>query len=654
MASFIVLLILSLAAFFVSTLISSKMASSRIAGGSAPLALLRALARFGSIAILVLAVVKTSMIRVPDEHFGTFRRVFAGRIMSKPGQKIALPGEIGPQAEIRYPGWYFSPLISLINDIEYVPNFIVPPGKCAILSAADGQASAGAPFAPPWPEEHRMRMANDAAFFLTEGGGYRGQQTTVLFPGSYTLNPFLWGQGANIKIVDATKIEQGTVGVIKSFVRGPVNFGNFARPVAEDDTLKVLTKDALPDGAMQTPLVPVGAVGVWEEPLLNGLYFVNTDAYVVTKCPVIEFPVEYKGGYKKRTADLDVDKQGQITSVITSEDVPVPVGADPAIVTKVEGFEIPLEARALVQIAPMYAPFVVAGLGLVQDASSSETATTVETRVVSPVLRSSTRNVTGGTTMTFESKEMVLVDNKPTIGPNGEIVTRVVTSVRLPKVLDFIENRATIEKEILLSAKADALRQGITINEFRLAEAVVPAEMLAARKRELLSAQLVKSWTAEELAQKQRQAKENAFATAEQQTTLVTAEMLNKAAEQKKMARMMEAEGEKGYLLAVAEGQSAQMKVLGADQTARLQMFSQSLKMIQDVLKDNPTLVADMAKLAPKFVPTIQVNSGGGNAGLDLNAASVLFGALTNPTAVPELEKLNLTPPATASVPAGQ
>jgi hypothetical protein len=61
--------------------------------------------------------------------------------------------------------------------------------------------------------------------------------------------------------------------------------------------------------------------------------------------------------------------------------------ADRAVFLKVEGWEVPLELRVLVQVTPDNAPIVVASVG-----DEAE----VEHRIIVPAVRSIVRDVTGG------------------------------------------------------------------------------------------------------------------------------------------------------------------------------------------------------------------------------------------------------------------
>ncbi len=71
-----------------------------------------------------------------------------------------------------------------------------------MLSARDGAAlRAGQAFADPFPVAMGYRML-DAEVFL-KNGGQRGPQLTVLTPGKYRLNRYLW----DVTEVDAKEVK---------------------------------------------------------------------------------------------------------------------------------------------------------------------------------------------------------------------------------------------------------------------------------------------------------------------------------------------------------------------------------------------------------------------------------------------------------------
>lgn len=585
--------------------------------------------------LILWAFTGTSFVWVSSGHIATLKRVYFAKSLP-PGRIVGLDGELGPQARILTAGFHVEFFITLLYQVGSEEVFAVPNGKCAIISAKDGSPpQGGAAFADPWSDSVKQAMVNDATYFLTQGKGQRGPQTTVLTPGSYTINPFLWEKP---RLIDAIRVEQGTEGVVKSSVRAAVDFGSFRRPMPTNNVLTVLTGDKLPKGSVGALLVPVGGIGVWEEPLPNGLFYINTDAYKVTMIPTTALVFEYKGGYKRRTVDISVDDQGKITERVAEAEVQAtPQSADTAIFTKPEGWDVAQELRVLVQVFPGMGPYVVASLGLTE----ANAAQVMEDRVVTPIIRSVTRDVEGGAQIEFTSQKAALDTNGiPLISTNGMPLIRTVREFRTVRVMDLIENRNSVENAIEERARPEALKEGINIVEVRLSESSIPAELLIARKREQLAQQLSKAWAQEEIAQTQRQKTENARAQAVQQSTLVTADMEARAAKKRAEGRTTLGEGEKAYMLAVAEGQKAQSQVLGQEATVKLQIFQHIIAAAQEVIQKNPEILAKALDNAHKFVPSVVV-SGGGSGGGGIEGAAAIFGHLMSkdPVAVKTTSK---------------
>jgi hypothetical protein len=128
----------------------------------------------------------------------------------------------------------------------------------------------------------------DAEYFLTHGG-QRGPQTTILTPGNYRLNTYLW----DLSIFNAVDVAEGFVGVVKSNVIDSVHFGNLAvdKPASCQQKMvstnasgeAVAAKEAKTDeGKLTAILVPVGCIGIWEKALQPGRYYPNEAAYKIT------------------------------------------------------------------------------------------------------------------------------------------------------------------------------------------------------------------------------------------------------------------------------------------------------------------------------------------------------------------------------------
>lgn len=545
-------------------------------------------ARAASMVLALFFFSMTSVVNIGGNQVGHLEKIYGGSSLEN-GAIIAVNGEKGLQATTIAPGFHFIPLVSVINHTKTLPVVEVPAGFYGRIEARDGlPLPQGAIMAQAWDDDVFQNML-DAEYFLTNGGE-KGLQASVLKPGKYRVNLYLFtvivanGRGAGFIYNDRGKsdlpensristvqtvIEAGHVGVVTSKIseRGlscRARNATVGGAVADRDALSV-------------PLVPKGCRGIWQDALLPGGYFLNHDAFDVTIVDTRVQTWEYRGGYTKRIVDLTVNQSGEITQAQRSVDVPfLDSYAGQAINVKVEGWDIPQEVRAVVQISPENAPIVVAAVGGLDQ---------VRDRVLTPKIRSIVRNVVG-------SSVNILNDD-------GSITRRPT------RVLDLIENRASLEIEIAALVRNEGLKAGVNITEVRFGEPSIPPELLLARQRQQLSQQLSAAFREERLAQLERVKAEQARATAEQQPQLVAAQIAVQVAEQKEIERATLGRAEEAFLTAVANGQRAQAQVLGEDKVVLLR----GLEMVLDTLADHPELLTGIQ------LPQTFVSGGGGLEG---------------------------------------
>jgi uncharacterized membrane protein YqiK len=239
-----------------------------------------------------------------------------------PGKIIATNGEKGPQARILPPGWHpwYWPFI---YDIEFSNVVEIEQGTVAMLTAADGlPLPQGATYAPSWKEGTETEMAQDANYFLTEGKGYRGPQSSVLSPGKYRINPKLF----KIKTTPVLSIEKAEVGVVKS------NVGTDPLPGTGDIE------------AGERKLVDLGQRGIWRTPLVPDQYYAysHTDAYQVTNIST------------KKHIVLYTSRQGPRSDTAEEREI---------MVRTSDGFTFPVDVRVEFEIHPQDAPLLVATVG---------------------------------------------------------------------------------------------------------------------------------------------------------------------------------------------------------------------------------------------------------------------------------------------------
>lgn len=537
-------------------------------------------------------LLSTSFFYVGELETGHVVKRFMGSELPQ-GKIIATDGENGPQAEIYGPGLHFVPLITLYSDVRTLPAVEIPAGYYGLVTALDGKKLpedvviapplSGTSIAPTAAVEGGAQVANlfNAGEFLDpESGGFQGMQATVLKPGVHRMNLYLYsvdvvgqsGQGyrynrsgknnvENRTPTTITQIPTGFVGVVKSNIQESWRTNEQCRFGQKEADL----------GDIQSVLVPDGCKGVWQTTFEPGAYFFNSEVYDVTQIETRAVRWTYRGGFERCTIDLTVDAAGQFSQnrKCAMEAYNPETDADNAITVKVEGWDIPVELRVLVQVRPEDAPPVVAAVGSIEQ---------IEDRIVSPAIRSIVRNIGGGSYLApkLDDTGAMILDEE-----GDPILVR-----RPARALDFQDYRVYLEAAFEKVIMEEAAKAGISILEVKIGEPSIPAELLVARRREQLSEQLERSFIREQAAQEQRIKAENAKARAEQQPDLVQAEIDLEASERRKQARQNDGEGEKNYLTQVAEGQKAQALVLGEDRVLQLQALQQILAALQE----NPEL----------------------------------------------------------------
>jgi SPFH domain / Band 7 family len=545
--------------------------------------------------IIVYAILSTSYVNVGDGRFAQLFRTIGGGPLEG-GKILAINGENGPQAQVLRPGFHARFLLNVFYAVDTSKKETeIPPGKIGVLTAKDGTPlRAGQAFADPFPANKGMTML-DADTFL-RNGGQRGPQLTILPPGKYVLNDYLWV----VSIRDASDVDTGFVGVVKSNVWANVELGTLRAD--KPDNCSVIGGGSRSEGKIEAPIVPVGCVGVWQASLQPGKYYFNPDAFTIIPIDTRAQVWTYSGGYPRCEITLTVDSKGDITQNRQCTAIPIAKdNADRAVFVKMEGWDVPLELRVVAQVSPSEASCVVAGVGTLRE---------IEDRVLTPSIRAITRDVAGGTydveePKTDETGKPVLVDGKP-----------VIQRLKRPtKVLDLINQRPLIESEIERRIRPEGEKSCVTIREVRLGEPAIPPELLVAVRREQLATQLAKAYVQEQAAQTKRIDSEKAKATADQQPELVKAEIAVQTSQQKALALKNEGQGEKDKLELIALGQKAQTEVLGVAATVQLQQYNILMDKLFGFANANPRVLELALTNAGKFVPNTYVGGGDGMFG---------------------------------------
>src|ERR1700719_1734332 len=562
-------------------------------------------ARAIGIIIILFAFASTSFVFVPDGHLGHLFRVYGGGPLTD-GRIVAANGENGQQAEVFTPGFHARALLNVIYTVDTTQQeVLIRQGKVGVLTARDGAPlRSGQAFADPFPPKYGYQMLDPTTFL--GNGGQRGPQLTLLTPGIWRINRYLW----DVVEADATEVNAGYVGVVKSNVYADIDFGTL-KAVKPEKCDPVAGKE-VSAGRVDAPIVPVACIGVWKDSLQPGKYYFPPAAFLITEIDTRAQVWSYAGGYKRSNIALTVDSKGEIVQTRTEENVPIDKdNADRAVFVKMEGWDVPLELRVVAQVSPAEASCVVAGVGTLKD---------VEDRLLTPSIRAITRDVAGGTYEVTEAK--VDENGKPVLDNDGKPI--FVTVNRPTKVLDLINQRPLIEGEIERRIRPEAQKSCITIREVRLGEPAIPPELLVAVRREQLATQLAKAFIQEKGAQEKRIESDKAKATADQQSDLVRAEIGVQTSLQNAQALRNQGQGERDKLTLISEGQKEQTTVLGVDATVRLRQYELMVERLFGFIDKHPEVLTAALANAHKFVPERVTNLGGGGGEALVGAAAIL------------------------------
>ena len=119
-----------------------------------------------AVLLILLAVASTSFVYIDEDKTGHINKIYGPNLPQ--GAYIAIRGEKGPQAYLLPPGFQFSPLLNLLNQVREEPIVQVPEGQYAYLVAKDGNRLLdGQSFAEAFDPETAEQMITNSAFFLT-------------------------------------------------------------------------------------------------------------------------------------------------------------------------------------------------------------------------------------------------------------------------------------------------------------------------------------------------------------------------------------------------------------------------------------------------------------------------------------------------------
>ena len=436
------------------------------------------------VVIILIVLIGSSIVKIEGAQVGIVEKKLGGGNLPA-GQILAVKGENGIQSQIMMPGWQFF-YWPWQYDISKVPMTEIKEGSVGLIQAKDGQSlPVNTIYAPLWDEPKEMLKAE---YFLSEGKGYKGPQLTVLKPGMYRLNTELF----TVKPAPVVNVKVGTVAVIKS------NVGEVATETKER-------------------LVEVGQRGIWNKPLMEGQFYLNTNAYEVTIVSIRQTKVSY-------TAGIEQGERGKAQPL------------KPITVRSSDGFTFPVDVRVTYLIEGENAPRVVATIG------DDEL---ILTKLVTPTVRAIFRN-------------------------NAEKV----------KALEYVQNRSVQEQQSALMLEAELGKYGVTVLAVRIGDVGDEKSLGTLLKTQTdreIALQEQTTFEEQQRAAEKQKALSSTQQEAEEEKRLATAAYGVKVAEQDKQKVIIAAQAEAEQVKVIAEAKAKAYElissVIGPDNAALIEIM---------------------------------------------------------------------------------
>lgn len=349
---------------------------------------------FAVITGLALVFSSFGMYYIKEKHSGHVTLKVGNPLKS--GQLIARTseGQRGLQSELLNPGFGYDIRYPWVMDIKEVPDYIVPTGKFAVLTARDGKMNPTIA-ADEWSEDvDEDKMLMDVEYFI-DNGGQRGIQRRLLTTGIYRLNQFQWSE---IKNHSLTEVNADEVLVIES------KFGEAPAFTQTSD-----------DEILSVPLVESDKYrGIVNKAYPSGFYAIHPVTQKKHSVSIVLQTFIYGGGYKSKSMDLAIDPETDKLKTVEGWVEPEEQKHGAAFEAKTkDNHTVRFDVRVLGQIEPVQAPRFV---GTIRDPG------VLDDKVIEPF----TRNILSNITLEYEALD--LKNKKKEIGERVSALLRERTA----------------------------------------------------------------------------------------------------------------------------------------------------------------------------------------------------------------------------------
>jgi uncharacterized membrane protein YqiK len=523
-------------------------------------------------------------------------------------------GERGPQMGLIPPGTYR--INTLLFKVSVVDAIAVPPGKIGVVEARDGKPLAGGRVIARAVDCNSFQ---DGQAFI-DRGGERGPQMSLIAPGTYWINPFMF----SVQLSDVIDVPDNKIGVVMTREGRPLPEGEIAGPVIPGHNV-FQNPQAFVDGS--------GCKGLQEQVLLAGRYFINPRFATVQLVDMVEVPIAHVGvviayvGKEGTDVTGDSFRHGnlvskgekgvwvtpldpgkyplnpythKVTNVPTANVVlnwatdkteahKLDANLSTITVRSADGFKFNLDVSQIIHIPRNDAPKVIARFG---DMSA------LVTQVLEPTIGNYFRNAAQGS-----------------------------------DIIDFLKNRSTRQNEARVAISEALAEYNVGAVDTLIGDIVPPDQLMKTLTDRKLAEQERVTFETQRQAQTVRQELEQATALAATQAKVVdaerqvaiadfTAKATVKSAEGAGQAKKINAEADANVLRTVGDAQAAKTKAVGAADAEVIRLKINSMEAGNYAVVQ---VAEALAKSGNKLVPDIVA---GGSDGKNGTLVDVLLAGL--------------------------
>lgn len=476
----------------------------------------------------------------------------------RPERFLRQQGQKGPQIDIIRPGTYN--IHTDMFKVQVVPAVAIDKEHVGVVEANAGEPLSKGDVVAVTPEMPLHNAFQDGQKFL-DNGGIRGPQESVLAPGTYYINSFLF----DVKTSPQTVIKQGEAGVlISNLGQDPAGLEDDqpAFPGASDDIThnsEDPEESRLNRGVRQRHVVPEGYRGIQKNVLGPGKYNINPLAYSVVVIPTTTRSIAW-------TADK-ADEEDRYFN--------------PFAVVSHDGFEMRIEIGCQYRILPENAPYVVQKLGSIAE---------LEANVLHPQI-------------------------------DGIVRAQVSKSI----AIKYQQNRAEEQTAAEEAVRLDLSKYRVDVVSVMIRNIVLPDELMKTTQQKNLANLEESMWDAKKEAEERRIEFESTKAKADQQAPLMKAEVGIQIADHEAKQKEKRAQGTAAQIRIEAEAEAGKIKQVGDAEAGVIKSKGEATgeaydRQVAALTSEGVSAIEIIRMISAaglRITPDVQVNGGGGNTGGD-------------------------------------